>query len=89
MDFKVFIGIDVSKATLDYCMVIDGKKVLSARTDNTAKGIRVMLAHLSKCTDIARDQWLFCMEQTGLYCRPILKELNKKDIAVSISARIE
>ena len=82
MDFKVFIGIDVSKATLDYCMVINAKKVLSAKTDNTAKGIRVMLSHLSKNTKISRDKWLFCMEQTGLYCRPTLKELSKKGIAV-------
>ncbi len=82
MDFKVFIGIDVSKATLDYCMVINGKKVLSARVDNTARGIRKMLTHLLKHTDVTRDKWLFCMEQTGLYCRPTLKELNKKNIAV-------
>ena len=82
MDFKVFIGIDVSKATLDYCMVIKGKKALSTKVENTPKGIRRMLAHLSKHTDIASDQWLFCMEQTGVYCRPILKELDKKGIAV-------
>lgn len=82
MSFEVFIGVDVSKATLDYCMVVNGKKELSGKTSNTAEGIRKMISHLSKHTQTEQSNWLFCMENTGLYCRPLLKELDKKGIAL-------
>jgi len=82
MEFEVFIGVDMSKSTFDYCMVITGKKVLSGKTENTAKGIKKMLSHLSKHTDLSNDKWLFCMENTGIYCRPLLNRLGKKNIAV-------
>ena len=35
MEFKVFIGIDVSKKTLDFTVLVKGEKVLYKQTRNT------------------------------------------------------
>jgi transposase len=59
-----FLGIDVGKADL-FCHLIGPGEVFSDRFDNTTKGIKSLLAWLSKIT--YSRTFAACLEQTGHY----------------------
>lgn len=68
-----FLGIDVGKADL-FCHIIAPGDVFSERFDNTQKGIKSLIAWLSKAT---ASQTLFaCLEQTGHYGDTIAQALH-------------
>ena len=68
-----FIGIDVSKAKLDYC-IIDGKTNNSSPQfgiiGNNAKEINKFIVSVKK-KYINFEQVLFCLEHTGIYGMPL------------------
>lgn len=72
MNYKLFVGIDISKLTIDAVMIqkekADGHehKVFS----NHYSGFDQMLEWLSK-TGISLSETLFCCEHTGLYALPV------------------
>jgi len=82
MDFKVFIGVDVSKDTLDFVPTLEGKALFHEQTKNDNKGINQFYKRLSKTVDILPDQLLFIMEYTGVYCNPMLEFAVKKELSV-------
>jgi transposase len=65
---KYFVGIDVSKATLDITVLNAGKKSLYGKFNNNAKGHKEMLKWLN-AAQIVSGETLVCMENTGLYSR--------------------
>ena len=71
MKYSVLIGIDVSKETLDYGVLIDGKKAYHYQSSNDKKGIKKFLHRLKKVSD-DKSSWLFCLEKTGVYCNHFL-----------------
>lgn len=77
MDIRYYIGIDISKATLDWA-VYDGKKmVLQTSTPNTVAGIKTALRLLKTLPDWKPDDAVFCMEHTGIYNAHALSCLHK------------
>ena len=72
---KIFIGIDVSKETIDVSVLNPDDSPVAeylAQYPNTAAGYRLMVRdihHLGKVP--AEGQWLFCCETTGAYDRPM------------------
>lgn len=82
MDFKVFIGVDVSKDTLDFVPTYEGKALFHEQTKNDSKGIIQFCKRLSKTVEVLPDQWLFIMEFTGVYCNPMLEFAVKKKLSV-------
>jgi transposase len=68
-----FLGIDVGKADL-FCHLIAPGEVFSERFDNTAKGIKSLIAWLSKAT--ASQTLAACLEQTGHYGDAIAQALH-------------
>lgn len=76
MEFKHFIGIDVSKDTLDLSIVIEGKVLLHQQIANTLKEIKSAVPKLLKKADASLGETLFCMEHTGVYNLPLLKWLQ-------------
>jgi len=82
MDFKVFIGIDVSKETLDFIPTSEGKRLFHEHVSNDNKGIVRLYKRLAKTVDSSPEQWLFCMEHTGVYCNPMLEFAVEKDLAI-------
>ena len=82
--YTSFIGIDVSKDTLDVALLTPQCQVLTqARLDNTpaalkqwVKGLRQQFAAFSLPT------CLVCLEHTGLYCRPALTGLSALKAAI-------
>jgi transposase len=82
MDFKVFIGVDVSKETLDFVPTIEGKALFHEQVKNDKRGIGLLYKRLAKEVESSPGQWLFCMEHTGVYCNPMLEFSIEKDLAV-------
>lgn len=67
MTFEHFIGIDVSKDTLDFCVRNQKSILLNTVCTNNKKGINALMRKLRKLTDFEMTSSLFCLEHTGIY----------------------
>lgn len=76
MDIRYYIGIDVSKATLDWA-VFDGKTViLQTQSLNSEAGIKVVLKLIRTLPDFTAQTSITCSEHTGIYNALILAQLS-------------
>jgi transposase len=82
---KVFVGIDVSKKWIDICVTQDGKAIAHQQFDNSRKGFNAMIKWI-RTFNKQQDQWLLCMEHTGLYARPLWYFLTEKNITYCVVA---
>ncbi|MDA0196922.1 MAG: IS110 family transposase [Bacteroidetes bacterium] len=82
MKYKVFIGVDVSKETLDFVVIIEGEKLFHLQVSNDTKGINLFYKRLLKEVGTDHSHWLLCLEHTGIYCNPLLEFVGDKDIPV-------
>lgn len=82
MNFKVFIGIDVSKETLDFVPTIEDEALFHEQVSNDKKGISKLYKRLCKAVETSPEQWLFCMEHTGVYCNPMLEFAVEKGLVI-------
>lgn len=73
-----FIGIDISKEHLDYCLVVDGKTIISLREENTAEGIEKVVNILKISHQVQVENTIFCMEHTGVYQAHLVSFLYEK-----------
>ena len=73
-----FIGIDISKEHLDYCLVVDGKTVVSFREENTSEGIEKVVSIFQKDHQVKLENTIFCMEHTGVYQAHLVSFLYEK-----------
>lgn len=77
MQIKHFIGIDVSKDTLDFSVVIDGKSLQHYCIKNSAREIKSTVNKIMRSFGSTVDDTIFCMEHTGLYNLPLVKWLQR------------
>jgi transposase len=84
MEFKFFVGVDVSKDTLDFAVYGKEKLLLERRATNDAAGIKGFLRELKKTFSVQPTELAFCMEHTGIYCNYLLDQLGKQKIPVWI-----
>lgn len=67
MNIRYYIGIDISKATLDWG-VFDGKTiVLQSQSANSKVGIKATLKLIKALPGFKLDESVCCMEHTGIY----------------------
>lgn len=76
MQIKQFIGIDVSKETLDLSVVINGKAVSHYCVLNNTREIKSVVNKIMKAFGGSYEETIFCMEHTGLYNLPLVKWLQ-------------
>lgn len=71
-NYQIFIGIDVSKSKLDYCIVTDptATKHQFGIVPNNEKGIKQLIA-LVKKINVNSLHALYCLENTGVYSMPL------------------
>lgn len=81
MKYEVFIGIDVSKSTID---VAEHKTGLHQKFQNNQKGFLELEKWLKQSTKVKQQNWLICMEHTGYYGLPVKCFFNKKNIDVCL-----
>jgi transposase len=80
-----FIGIDVSKMTLDVALHSLEGHLNSNHVviENNAKGFKAMLTWLKE-KKINNQDVLICMEHTGIYANKVVDFLEKKNIAYTL-----
>lgn len=89
MNYKYFVGIDVSKKTLDYSILSEGKEILHTQLKNSIDGLEQFLKKLSViCEKDNFDEVLFCMEHTGIYCEHIFTLLEMYDINLWVESSL-
>ena len=76
-----WIGIDVSKATLDVALLDEqGKVTAEEKVANTEKGLRSMWKRWAKTYGLKKEQCLVCLEPTGHYSHLPLETLVRLEV---------
>jgi len=94
MKYRFYIGVDVSKSTLDFALIDDRNKqdIGHKRVDNSDEGIINVFAWIAeRHCDFELSNTIICMEATGLYCYPLLQYLyqHKANIWVENAVQIK
>lgn len=89
MQFTNFVGIDVSKDTLDYCLFREGKVVSEFCAENSVKGVAGALKELESVSGFSISDTIFCMENTGLYNNNLTTVLMARDCFLWIEKAIQ
>ena len=85
--YRLFIGIDISKKTIDVSLTLNGKKeqMLHVRLQNNLQGFRSMMQFIKKAkTGIPQNEWFFSMEHTGVYTLLLSNFLQKRKLAYTL-----
>lgn len=77
---KNFIGVDISKSTLDLSLVIAGAVIFHKKINNTDLEIKRLFKALQKTEDITLDNTVVCMEHTGIYGNRLINYLSKEQM---------
>lgn len=86
--FKTFVGIDISKKTLDICILTEGNNVAYLKETNDKNGIKAIFTYL-KVKKIELVSVLFCCENTGVYTMPLSLYLSEKQQSYWVAPAIE
>lgn len=78
MQFKNFIGIDVSKLTLDISIVVNGVQTSYKQIKNEEKDIKKYFTSFLKYETV--EYSIVCMEFTGIYNAKVVSCLNQLDL---------
>jgi len=89
MDIRYFVGIDISKATLDWAAYHQHGICLQIQTPNSIEGIKSALRLLKKLPDWNPGQVVFCMEHTGIYNAHLLEYLYQLQLPIWLEASLQ
>lgn len=71
MNYKTFIGVDISKKTIDVAVRHQQQQIHHCQFLNGQKGFKAMIGWLKQVAGKEQSEWLFCMEHTGIYVLPL------------------
>lgn len=77
--YDLFLGIDVSKHTLDYCLLDDHCKVLEKGKVNNEPSFLSKLFVKFEDENCSRSSLLIVFENTGIYSKPLARFLNENN----------
>lgn len=83
---KYYIGVDVSKETLDFALLEQGKLIVNATISNNIKAIKKLLTQWKKSFQINENEVLLCMEHTGVYCYHLLDYLQTTTCKICVES---
>lgn len=85
-EFCNFVGIDVSKKTLDGVFIFnkDVDKSTHQQFSNDAEGIKKLMSYVKKQKGVTTHNTLYCFEHTGIYGRKLAFTLSEKQWCVWI-----
>ena len=91
MKFKFFIGIDVSKDTLDIGLLnaVNSETVNHQQVGNNDAGIVAMFKWLKQQENFSIEEALFCLEHTGMYNYPLLQFFSQQRASVWVENPIQ
>ena len=83
MYFSQFVGVDISKNTLDAAIYpAKDKKLDFLHFDNTQKGLGEMLSWLKR-RGVKPSEMVICAEHTGVYTNPLIAFAAKRGLALT------
>lgn len=88
MKFKYFIGVDVSKTTLDLVVRKSNQYLFHIQVQNSKEGI-IEFRRVCKHSKVELKTALLCMEHTGIYCTTALNEFFKVGCSVWLENAIQ
>jgi len=84
-----FVGIDVSKETLDVAIIHQGNLILESKLNNQAKSIRSFFRKCIKEWKTSAEQFVVCLEHTGMYNNILLKTLVDLNSKICVEPAIQ
>lgn len=88
MALHYFVGIDVSKETLDFTLLKGAERLFHMQVSNSAAGIKSFMQQLKSLYKVSLQECLFCLEHTGIYNTPLLDYFEKKQCNVWLESAI-
>lgn len=88
MNYHFFIGIDVSKHTLDFMVLKNNQKLFPFQTCNSPAGIQQFWDHLLTYPGFDLSLAVFCMEHTGIYNQHLLSFLYKNKAVICLESAV-
>ena len=89
MYFSQFVGVDISKNTLDAAIYpAKDKKLDFLHFDNTQKGLGEMMTWLKR-RGVKPSEMVICAEHTGVYTNPLIAFADKKGLALSLNSPLD
>ena len=78
-NYSFFIGVDVSKETLDFALIVQNTVQFHLQVTNDKLGIEQFIKQVRKQNkEFSFVNSLFCMEHIGIYNNPLLNYLHQK-----------
>src|ERR1700748_432990 len=88
MNYNFFIGIDVSKKTLDFAVLKDNELLFKWTGENDQPGIKKFWDKLKEQKSFSVNDAIFCMEHTGIYNQHLLSFLYAKKASICVEAAV-
>src|SRR5204863_7359445 len=88
MNYLYFIGIEISKNTLDAAVLKDGKLLFHVQISNDMEALRSLLKRLKSLPDFSLQRTVFCMEHTGIYNQHVLNFLHEQQANVCLESSV-
>ncbi|MDB5129725.1 transposase [Mucilaginibacter sp.] len=82
--FNYFVGIDVSKETLDFAVIKNRELLFHEKIQNEPQPICDFVGKLKAMKGFKLSKGLFCMENTGFYCNHLLNVFRKSKINIVV-----
>ena len=89
MDIRYFIGVDISKATLDWAVFDSKTIVLQSQSANSEAGIKTTLKLIKALPDFRTTESVCCMEHTGIYNAHLLAYLHKLSFPLWLESSLQ
>ncbi len=86
MEFKLFMGCDISQDSFHYCLRNSTEILLQGQIVNSKKPIRSWLKGLQKIHQLDLSKIHFCLEHTGVYSAILLRELSEKSLLICLES---
>ena len=84
-----FLGIDVSKSTLDLALVDGGIVISEQQIPNEKSSLKSYLKQVKQSMNLSFNQLVVCMEHTGIYNYRALEVLHKSKIKVCLEPALQ
>src|SRR5688572_6826623 len=89
METVYFLGIDISKKTIQVALTLDGINMFEMEVKNTTKGIQSYFGELKKKFKFSKEQLMVCLEHSGIYSYPLLDYLTRMEIKVCVESALQ
>ena len=89
MDIRHFIGIDVSKNTLDWAVYANQGIIWKTQSENSPVAIRLVVKQLQALPNFQIPHCVCCLEHTGIYNAHALEVLFKAQFPVWLEASLQ